>query len=207
MTAVPESTPELEPVYDPAPEDRGSPWPIVLLVIGLVAAIVLILWLVLRDSGGDDEPDATDTSSSAPTSSAPTTEDTPSEPSSSAPAPVEIDESDYVGRNVDEVVADLRDLGLRVDTQPVDNPGDEEADTVSSVSPTSGLVEGDTVTVEYFREPEPTTPPPSSDTSTPSPSPSDSSSPPPSPTTSASQAEETPTASDSAAAPRTKVAR
>ena len=216
MTAVPEPMPEIEPVYDPPPEDRGSPWPIVLLVIGLVAAVVLILWLVLRDSGDDDaEPDATDSSSSAPTSSAPTTEDTPSEPSSSAPAPVQINEGDYLGRNVEEVAADLRDLGLKVDTQPVDNPDGEEADTVSSVSPTSGLVEGDTVTVEYYREAEPTSEPPSSDTSTPSPSPSDSSSPPPSPSSSASQAQETPSdsASSSAsaaaavAAPRTKVAR
>src|SRR4029079_18380032 len=52
----------------------------------------------------------------------------------------------------------------------VDNPGDEKADTVASVAPTTGLVEGDTVTVEYYREAEPTSEPPSSDPGPPTPS-------------------------------------
>ncbi len=38
------------------------------------------------------------------------------------------------------------------------------------MAPTTGLVEGDTVTVEYYREAEPTSEPPSSDTGTPTPS-------------------------------------
>ena len=138
-----------------------------LLVLALVATVVLILWLVLSGDGDDDDPRATDSTSRAPTTSAPTTEDTPSEPTSSAPEQINLDEGNFVGRDVDEVVADLRDLGLEVDTRPVDNPGDKEADTVRSVSPTSGLVEGDTVTVEYYREAAPTSEPPSSDTSSP----------------------------------------
>jgi serine/threonine-protein kinase len=148
-------------------DERRSRWPIVLLVLGLVAAIVLIAVLVAT-AGDDDEPTTTEPTTSAPTTSAPTTEDTPTEETTSAPAEVQIDEDDYLGRPVDDVVAELRDLGLRVETQPVDNPGDEEADTVASVRPTGTLAEGDTVTVEYYREAEPTEEP--SETSTPTPS-------------------------------------
>ena len=129
-----------------------------LLVLALVAAIILIIVVATQANNDDDDPTVTDTST-APTSSAPTTEDTPTEESSSAPAEVQIDEDDYIGRNVDEVAAELRAKGLEVDTQPIDNPGDEEADTVASVRPTTGLVEGDTVTVEYYREAEPTSEP------------------------------------------------
>ena len=167
--------PPFDPPIDPAVEDRRSPALVVLLVLGLVAAIVLVVVLIASAGDGDQDPSVTDSTSSArPTSSAPTTEDTPSEESSSAPAEVQINEGDYLGRPVDDVVAELRDLKLEVDTKPVDNPGDRDADTVASVSPTSGLVEGDTVTVEYYREPEPssspTSQPPSSNTSSPSPS-------------------------------------
>jgi eukaryotic-like serine/threonine-protein kinase len=213
-TQVLSTTPQPEQMPpDPAPtpvqvapahrDRRRSAWPVVLLVLALVAAVVLILWLALKGNGDSGEPDATD--SSTPTTSAPTTEDTPSEPSSSAPATVEIDQGDYVGRDVDEVVADLRDLKLLVDTEPVDNPGDKEADTVKSVTPTNGLHEGDTVTVEYYREAEPTSEPPSSDTSSPSPSPSDSSGS-PSPSGTASQAQDTETPSSSATAPASPAA-
>jgi serine/threonine-protein kinase len=162
----------------PTPVDEGERrgrWPVVLLVLGLVAAVILIAVLVAT-AGDEDEPTTSDSTTSAPTSSAPTTEDTPSEETSSAPAEVQIDEDDYLGRPVDDVAAELRDLGLRVQTEPVDNPGDEEADTVASVSPTGTLAEGDTVTVEYYREAEPTDEPTQeptqepSDTSTPTPS-------------------------------------
>ena len=68
----------------------------------------------------------------------------------------ELNPDDYVGRDVDEVLDDLRQLGLAPDAQPIDNPGDEKADTVESVSPTSGLAEGDSVTVTYYSAPEPT---------------------------------------------------
>jgi len=212
LTATPAPDPTPTPPRPthaaPDPEESRSPWPIVLLVIGLVAAIVLIVWLVLQGRD-DDDPEPGTTDSSTPTSSAPTTEDTPSETSSSAPAPINLDEGEYVGRNVDEVSADLRDLGLKVDAQPVDNPDGEEADTVRSVSPTNGLAEGDTVTVEYYREAEPTSEPPSSDTSSPSPTPPESSSPPPTPSGSTPPASGSPSPSGSAspALSRAEVAR
>ena len=160
----PAPIPSPTPVADPRPPagDRGRPWLVVLLVLALVAAIVLIV-VVATQANNDDDPSPTETTSSAPTSSAPTTEDTPSEETSSAPAEVQIDEGDYLGRNVDAVATELRAKGLEVDTQPIDNPGDEDADTVASVSPTSGLVEGDTVTVEYYRDAEPTSEPPTTE--------------------------------------------
>ena len=160
---APMPTPAPEPDQRPPADERRSPWLIVLLVLALVAAIILIIVVATQaNNDNDDDPTASDTSS-APTSSAPTTEDTPTEESSSAPAEVQIDEADYLGRNVDAVATELRAKNLKVDTQPVDNPGGKDADTVASVSPTSGLVEGDTVTVEYYREAEPTSEPPSSE--------------------------------------------
>jgi serine/threonine-protein kinase len=168
--APPPPAPAPTPAAEEPPPDRRSAWPVVLLALALVAVVVLIVVLVVWANEGEDAPSA-DGPSSTPPSSAPTTQDsTPSEPTSSAPAEVTIDENDYLGRDVDAVAAELRDKGLEVDTQPIDNPGDEEPDTVANISPTSGLHEGDTVTVEYYREAEPTSPPPSTDTGSPSPS-------------------------------------
>ncbi len=187
-TPTPVPTPGAESGPPPT-GDRRRIWLIVLLVLALVAAIILIIVVATQANNDDDDPTVTD-SSTAPTSSAPTTEDTPTEESSSAPAEVQIDEDDYIGRNVDEVAAELRAKGLEVDLQPIDNPGDEETDAVASVRPTSGLVEGDTVTVEFFREAEPTSEPPTSEPPTTEPT----SEPPP--TTPTTPTAPTPTASD-----------
>ena len=203
IAAAPVPTPASTPPPGLVDDDRRSTWPVVLLVVALVAAVVILVALVVHAAGGGDDPSSGSSTSSSPTSSAPTTADTtPTDKSSSAPAVVEINEADYVGRNVDEVAAELKAKGLKVQVQPVDNPGDKEADTVKSVSPTSGLVEGDTVTVDYYRDPAPTSTPPSSqptsqppsDTSSPS-----SSSTPSAPGTSASQDTGTPTTSVPAA--------
>ena len=175
-------------------------------MLALVAAIILIIVVATRANDGDDNPTESDTSS-APTSSAPTTEDTPSEESSSAPAEVQINAADYLGRNVDVVATELRAKGLEVDTQPIDNPGDEDADTVAAVRPTAGLVEGDTVTVEYYREAEPTSEPPTSEPTSEPPS-TEPTSEPPSSTASDAQDTETPAASTSApAAPASRSGR
>jgi eukaryotic-like serine/threonine-protein kinase len=205
-TQVLDVPPQPTPVADPHPptDDRRTSWPVVLLVLALVAAIVLILVVATMANDGDDDPTASDTSS-APTSSAPTTEDTPSEESSSAPAEVQINADDYLGRNVDVVATELRAKGLKVDTQPIDNPGDEDADTVAAVRPTAGLVEGDTVTVEYFREAEPTSEPPTSEPTSEPPSTEPTSE---SPSATASDAQDTETTSASApAAPASRSGR
>ncbi len=220
---TPTPTPTPTPVADPRPPDDGrrSPWLVVLLVLAVVAAIIGIIVVATQanDGGGNDDPAVSDSnsksSSSAPqTSSAPTSEDTASEDSSAPPAEVDINEGDYLGRNVDAVASELRDKGLKVETQPVDNPGGKDADTVASVSPTSGLVKGDTVTVEYYREAEPTSEPSSEPTSQPTSQPpssqptsqspptgSSSATPPGTPSTTASGAHGSPTATASTSAP------
>jgi len=198
--------PARPPVAAPPPTrttERRNPWLVVLLVAALVAAIVLVIVVATHAGNNDDNSSATDTSTGAPTSSAPTTEDSPTKQTSSAPSEVLIDEADYLGRDVDVVAGELRDKGLEVDTQPVDNPGGKDADTVAAVHPDGRLDVGDTVTVDYYREAaptsappssQPTSAPPSSATSTPSNTPSNT------PSSSASQATSTPTASASASA-------
>ena len=157
--------PHPTPVAEPAPARRrpAQAWPIVLLVLALVAAIVLIIVVATQANDDDDDPTATDSQHARRRRPRRPPRTRPTEETSSAPAEVQINEDDYLGRNVDEVAAELRDKGLEVDTQPIDNPGDEDADTVASVRPTSGLVEGDTVTVEFFREAEPTSEPPTTE--------------------------------------------
>ncbi len=207
---VPAAPPDplADPGYDDGRDDgrRSSPWLIALLVLALVAATVLVVALVVN-ARNDDDPvsDGGARRRPSPTTSAPTTEDTPSEQSSSAPAEVTLDEGDYLGRSVDAVAQELRAKGLEVDTQPVANPDGKEADTVASVSPTSGLVEGDTVTVEYYREAEPTSEPPTTEATTEPPpsetaSPSASGSPSASASASASPAQSTPSPTASSGA-------
>jgi eukaryotic-like serine/threonine-protein kinase len=207
--------PPVPPVGDPAPkpmadqepdDGRRRPWLVALLVLALVAAIVVVAVLVATADDGNNEPTASDSSSETPSSSPATTESSPTQETSSAPAEVQIDEGDYLGRPVDEVADELRAKGLKVSTEPVDNPGGKDADTVAGVSPTTGLHEGDTVTVRYYREAEPTSEPPSSEpTSEP---PSDTSSPSAggSPSGSASQVPQTASATTSVSAAASQAA-
>ncbi len=178
--------------YDDEP--RSPVWPALLVIAGLVLAGIVIVYILTRGDDPDDDLDVlpSDTASSA---ASPTESASPSE--SETPEPIELDPDDFVGRDVDEVAADLRQLGLKVDAQPVANPGDREADTVESVSPTSGLVEGDTVTVTYYEQPEPSEEPSPSESEEPTPS-EEPSSEPASPTESASTspAAETSTSTD-----------
>jgi serine/threonine-protein kinase len=133
------------------------PWPWILLGLLVVAAIVVVALL----ANGEDpaEPPAAQQSeepTTQPTEPEPTT--TPEEQPQSSPTPtedttVQVDESDYVGRDVDDVEDELTDLGLQVRRDEQDNPGDEEEDTVESVDPSGTLEEGDTVTVSYWGPP------------------------------------------------------
>ncbi len=164
-TAVMPAMTEPVPVPSPTPDASGSrgsnPWPWVLLA---VVAIVAVVALVVSQQGGDEAPTAPTDPTSA--SSSPTEEtSTPSSPT--APAVVSIDAADYIGRNVDDVAQELRDLGLQVSTVRVDNPGGETADDVQDVSPAGDLDEGDRVTVTYWgaAPTEPTTPPTTDPTS------------------------------------------
>jgi serine/threonine-protein kinase len=174
------------PAYD-EDEGRGWVWPVI-AVIALVAIVVVVLLLINQ---GDNDDDPTDDVSETPSqsSSAPST---PSEPTSSATedTKVRIDESDYIGRPLNDVQRELADLGFRVETQRVDNPGDQIQGDVESVNPTGALDRGDTVTVTFWGPVPPETPAP---TPTPTPTPTESDT----PTPSDSAAAETPTDSTS----------
>jgi eukaryotic-like serine/threonine-protein kinase len=148
------------PVPPPDARRRGFPWLWVLLALAVAAAIVTLI--VIAAMGGDDENDprdprsprssATDSPDETPAESPTDTADqTPEEsPTETQAETFDINEGDYVGRDVKEVEDELRALGLKVQRQRLENDGTHEDDTVESVSPTSDLQEGDTVVVEHW---------------------------------------------------------
>ena len=176
MTGVaPVPVPASAPTPAPTPaatrrRRRQIPWPWILLGLLAVAAIVAVAMLA---GGDEDQPDPPAAQQSEQTSQPPSPDPTTTpEQTQSSPSPtptedntVEVDESDYVGRDVDEVEDELKDLGLKVRKDEQDNPGDEEEDSVEGVDPSGTLEEGDTVTVTYWGKPPeeqplpPTTPP------------------------------------------------
>jgi serine/threonine-protein kinase len=184
----------LEDDYTATYDDERTPvWP-ALLVIGLlaVAAIVIVYLLMSSDDSGDD--DLGILPSETPSSTAPSESTSPTE--SETPESIDLNPDDYVGRDIDEVADDLRQLGLKVDAKPIANPGDKEADSVESVSPTSGLAEGDTVTVTYYEQPEPTEDPTPSESDDPTPSDDPTTDPTPSESASTSPAVDPSTSTD-----------
>ena len=147
---------------DPPPQQRDPrsgawlPWAILAVVV-LVGG--LVLWQLLAD--GDDTTDDPKRDRT-PTQTAEPTQTETSEPAEE-PATVEVDEGDYLGADVSEVEQTLRDLGLEVARDRLDNPGDEAENAVAGVDPSGTLAEGDRVTVSYWGPPPetPTDEPPS----------------------------------------------
>jgi serine/threonine-protein kinase len=176
LTGVaPVPVPATAPVTAPGPaaaagsrRRRKVPWGWILLGVLAIAGIVAVALLA---NSGEDQPDPPAATRSEPTSqptqqpstqeSQPTPESTPTEDNT-----VQVDESDYVGRDVNEVEGELKDLGLKVKKDEKENPGDEQEDSVEGVDPSGTLQEGDTVTVTYWGPPPteqpvpPTTTPP-----------------------------------------------
>jgi eukaryotic-like serine/threonine-protein kinase len=153
----------LETPVAPPRRRRNIPWLWLLLGLAVAAAIIALAAIALTgDDTGDEDPGGEQTRDRTPATTEPTeeptTEPTQEEPSETPPeTPTEeepdtfdIDEGDYVGRDVKDVEAELRDLGLRVKKEKLDNDGSNEEDTVDSVEPTSDLQEGDEVTVRYW---------------------------------------------------------
>lgn len=144
------ATQVLAPVTTSTPvadERRGWLWP-VLGVIALVAVVVLV-FLLLNQNGDSGSPTDEETSQS-PTQSSSAPSPTESTNTPSADTTIRIDEGDYLARPVADVERDLGNLGLRVQKQQVDNPGDKIVGDVLSVNPTGALQPGDTVTVEFW---------------------------------------------------------
>jgi hypothetical protein len=142
------------------PEKKRSPWTWPLIVLIALLALVLIGTLIALAMNQGDEREPNATTSSAPvetTTQAPpsTTTEAPPPPTSEAPQTVQINRDDYIGRNVDEVRAELEAAGLVVSTQqgaPATNP--DQANTVSDVNPSGPLPIGSTITVTFLGAPE-----------------------------------------------------
>jgi serine/threonine-protein kinase len=147
------------PVPPPPPTEDGKkrkvPWAWILLALAVIAAIIVIALL----AAGDEEPTSGDTQrrdrpsqTATPDETTPPAETTPppEETTSAEPETFDIDEGDYLGRDVKEVEGELKALGLKPRKEEVENDGTHDENTVASVSPTSDLQEGDEVVVGYY---------------------------------------------------------
>jgi len=153
-----------KPVYEPVPvalvaaettaittdtaetERVPSIWPWVALVVILVGALTAVLlssWL--------SSPNPNPSDSGTPTSSA-SPSDSPSPSPSASSAVVLL--SDYQGRPVADVVAELGSLGLQVSVVAGDSlpQGDARISTVYDISPLGTVAIGDTVQVIYYQQ-------------------------------------------------------
>ncbi|GAA1952000.1 hypothetical protein GCM10009798_09070 [Nocardioides panacihumi] len=174
---------------------RVNPW-LIALITGAVLAAILVGWLLLRGNANDAPPPGPTTPTTSATT--PTPSQTPT--TSAAPKTFDLNESDYVGRDVDSVLADLRALGLEPRSKEIANPGDQKADSVAAISPTKGLQEGDSVEVAYYGKPTPSASP---TTQTPTQQPTTSSPPttqPPTPPATTPQSAQTTTTSSTTTA-------
>ncbi|QZY29180.1 protein kinase domain-containing protein [Nocardioides coralli] len=139
---------------DPPGRRRDVPW--AWIALGLAALIAVIALVAVALAAGDDEEPGQEprqprrTQTTEPTEATEPTSEAPPTETATEPETFDIDESDYVGRDVKDVEQELKDLGLKVEKEKLDNDGSQEDDTVESVDPTSGLQEGDTVTVRYW---------------------------------------------------------
>lgn len=131
----------------PSKRRRGAAWLVVVLVLLLVAAIVAIFWLLMDQS--DDDPSPTTPTTSAATTEE-TTSETPTEPTDTGPETINLDQADYVGRNVSDVESELRQMGFDVQVEVVENDGSQEPDTVERIDPAGDVVEGSLITVHYY---------------------------------------------------------
>lgn len=139
------------------PEKKRSPWTWPLIVLIILLALVLIGTLIaLALGGGEQEPDPTRSTppSTAPTSAPPTSEAPP--PTTEAPPETfVVDRAAYIGRNVDEVSAELEQAGFAVTRQEgAAATSPDQANTVSDVNPSGTLAVGSAITVTFLGAPE-----------------------------------------------------
>ena len=159
LTGVVPTAPPPEPTAATDRRKRSlTPW---LLAIPVLLLLGIVIWAIPAGNG-DDEPTATDqptTAEGTPQQQSTPPSETPSQSSEPAPQTVTVNPDDYIGRNKKDVERELRDLGLVVTTQEVENTEGGEKDTVTSVDPNGELQEGDSVTVSYLGKPPPQPPP------------------------------------------------
>ncbi|WP_353815083.1 serine/threonine-protein kinase [Agromyces sp. SYSU T00266] len=149
--------PDGEEEEQPA-ERKRSPWTWPLIVLIILLALVLIGTIIALALNSGNQP-AASTSSGPPTTAttAPPTSSSapPPETTTAAPTTEQVDRAAYIGRNVDDVRAELEGLGFPVNTQegaPATSP--DQANTVSDVNPSGPVEIGTTITVTYLGAPE-----------------------------------------------------
>lgn len=144
-------------------ESRGrSPWLIalvVLLVLAALAAAAFLLTPLL--TADDDEPSAAPSTSWSPSpseteSESPTPEETTPEPTTPEPTTPEaiiIDAAAYQGRPIEQVVAELNQLGFSVNQQP-ETTDEFEPGIVLALNPVGPLPPGSQITVTFAEAPD-----------------------------------------------------
>lgn len=176
-TPVNPMAPPLDPLPTPTAAiqrpSNGATGPLVVAVLLLVALVVVVTLLL---TGGDDSTPTDGAPASTPAASEPPSEDVPSEePSSEAPTEdptIALDESQYVGRPIDEVEAALRDRDLRVQRSEQSNDDPDRDGQVISLDPNGDVEPNQVITVTYYgTAPEPTPTPTPEPTPTPTPTP------------------------------------
>jgi eukaryotic-like serine/threonine-protein kinase len=151
----------------PAEQKRGrSPWRFPLILLALIALLAVLGFLLVPQLINRTTEQSTDdpaTASASATSASPTASRTPTRtsapparttapPTSAAPQVVTVNPSTYRGRNVDQVSAELVNLGLQVSRQG--QASTEPANTVLDVDPVGQLQIGQAISVIYSTGPE-----------------------------------------------------
>ncbi|RJU02234.1 serine/threonine-protein kinase [Arthrobacter frigidicola] len=149
---------ELEPEGPQEREERRrNPWllPVIILVlIALLALASMLIWPLLAGERGDPAPATT---SAAPRTTPPSPRPTPTtnsptpEQTTPEPAAIVIDPNAYLGRNVDEVTAELTALGLSVNRSG--EPSPEPAGAVIDINPVGTVSPGQTIQLTFSEGP------------------------------------------------------
>ena len=147
VPVVPPATETTAITTDTAETERvPSIWPwiaLVLVLVGALTAVLLSSWLSTPKPNPSDS--GTPSASASPS-------DTPSPSPSASSAVVLL--SDYQGRPVADVVAELGSMGLQVSVVAGDAlpQGDARISTVYDISPLGTVAIGDTVQVFYYQQ-------------------------------------------------------
>ena len=144
---------------EPARRRRAwLPW----VAAGAAVLVIVLALAALANNRADQTPSDTPSTTPSETPSK-TPSSTPSRSESSKPTSpsasqttddrVTVDPAAYVGRPKKEVTKELQALGLKVEETKVDNPGDQEKDTVADVTPSGEVEPGSTVTMAVYGDP------------------------------------------------------
>lgn len=141
-----------------AADKKKNPWGWVALLLALVLVGLVTWFLFFGSADNSDESDQTPVQTSSPTASGtvstvePSPEDDGAASDTATEEPVLINSADYVGRPLNDVIAELNALGLSLKT--TGSTSNEPTDTVLSISPTGSVEPGTTVSLTYSTGPQ-----------------------------------------------------